>query len=558
MLGLNTDRQSRRTFIKRTSTSAALGLLTKWALPTALRATPAAFLREPDEQLLRTLALVAVETAVAAGVAFADVRVATGRVCGATCAFDRHDSPDPWMLEPALRLTTAYCVRAIVNGAWGVASGNELTPDAVAEVTRAAVARARANRPRRPRELELAPAPIVTNGEWVTPIEHDPFAVTIGEQADLQLSALSEAVRMAGVSAARASFSWQRTKRVFASSEGTLQVQCISLGFPSASVTVHAGDRRTYITEPVSALQGGGYGYEAVSRVHLTEEMRQAAERAAARREELTRPIPAEVGRYDLVCSPRTVAQLLTSTLGEAVNAERVLGYKTNRGGTSFAAPPKEVLGQLEVGSPLLTVHADRSQPQGATTVGWDDEGVKPEDVTIIREGVIEAYQTSRQTGSELGEWYRSRREPVRSYGCASGAGTRRPTIQLPNLTMQPAEEDITVEDLIADTECGFYIQRVHGTPDHQILNGQFAAGQVREIRNGKLRDSVQHLAFQLITPSFWQGMDAVGGEASQERTLQGTDYLAWVDGIQFRFASVSAVPARFRQVNVLNTGRTG
>lgn len=546
---------SRRTFIKRSSTAAVLGLLGRWPVD-RLAAAPAAFLIEPDVGLLRELAEVAIDAARTAGATFTDVRVAAGRMFGATCQFDRRDGPEPRMLAPGLSMTAAYGVRAVVEGAWGVATGYELTPDAVGEVARTAVVRARANRPRRPRDLQLAPAPVIADGHWATPIEEDPFAVPVGEQADSQLAALADVARIAEVSAARVGFGWQRTDRVFASSDGTVQVQRIALGFPSAAVTANAGEWGTS-TEPVNALQGGGYGYEAVSRVHLREELWQAAERAVARAKTLKPPIPAEVGRYHLVCSASTVAQLLTRTLGEAVNAERVLGYETNRGGTSFAAPPSEVLGQMQVGSALLTVHADRSQPHGATTVGWDDEGVKPEDYTLVEDGVLRAYQTNRQTGAELGEWYRSQGEPVRSHGCASGAGTQRPTVQLPNLTMQPAAEDVSVEDLIADTERGFFIDGVWGRPDHQMLNGQFGAF-AREIRNGKLGERAQDLAFQFITPAFWQAMDATGDPSSAERVLQGTDYATAGDGIQLRFATVSAVPARFRHVNVLNTGATG
>lgn len=548
---------SRRTFLKQVSAAAALGVVERperllWAAP------PAELIPEPDQALLGEMALVAVDAARTAGATFADVRVAAGQAFSVTCRLDRSERPDPWMLVPRLTLTIAYGVRAVVDGAWGAATGYELTSDAVAEVATTAVMRARANRPRRPRELELAPAPVIADGQWATPIEEDPFEVPVGEQADIQLAALGGILSMPEISFTQVSFSWQRSDRVFASSEGTLQVQRIDLGFPSASATADAGEWHSSTREPVHRFQGGGYGYEAVSRLDVPAELRRAAERAAARAKTLTRPVAADVGRYDLVCAAGTVAQLLTTTLGEAVNAERVLGFEANRGGTSFASPPAEVLGRLEVGSPLLTVRADRSQPHGATTVGWDDEGVAPEAFTMIDGGVLRAYQTNRQTGAELSAWYRSLGEPVRSHGCASGAGAQRPTVQLPNLTMEPAAEDVSVEDLIADTERGFFIDGAWGAADHQILNGQFGAGQVREIRNGRLGERVQDLAFQFITPAFWQGMDAVGGTSSAKRVLQSTDYANASDGIQLRFASVNAVPARFRQVNVLNTGATG
>lgn len=551
---------SRRRFIKQTTGAVALGFLNRW--PTdRLRAEPASILGGPEEALLRELAIVAVDAARGAGAAFADVRVSTGRAFGATCRFDRRESAEPWMLTPGLTMTVGYCVRAVVGGTWGVATGFDITRDAVAKVAQVAVSRARDSLRRRPLDLKLAPAPTRKDVRWATQIEEDPFVVPVGEQADIQLAALSEVARMADVSVAQVGFGWQRSDRVFASSEGALQIQRIELAFPSASVSTSivadSDGRRTYLTEPVSKLKSGGYGYEAVSRVNMREALRQTAEFAVERAKAFRPPITAEVGRYDLVCTASAVAQLLTSTLGEAVNAERVLGYNTNHSGTSFAAPPSEALGEMQVGSPMLTIRADRSQPHGATTVGWDDEGVPPEEFTIVEGGVLQAYQTNRQTGAELGAWFRSRGELVRSYGCASGAGTQRPTIQLPNLTMEPGAQDVSIDQLIAETHRGFLIERALGRPDQQMLNGQFSA-TAREIRDGKLGERVRNLAFQFVTPAFWQGMDAIGGRASAESVLQRTDYANSTDGIQLRFATVSAVPARFRQVNVLNTGATG
>ena len=59
------------------------------------------------------------------------------------------------------------------------------------------------------------------------------------------------------------------------------------------------------------------------------------------------------------------VAYLLVVTVAEALNLERALGYRANQDGTSFAAPPQAMLGSYHVGTPLLTVHADRSRPHG-------------------------------------------------------------------------------------------------------------------------------------------------------------------------------------------------
>lgn len=547
---------SRRTFLQQVSAATAVGLLGQvpgrelWALP------PAELVPEPDEALLRELALRAVEAARAAGATFADVRVATGRRAMLSAGFNRLRRQRPAVGWPGLRLRTAYGIRAVMDGAWGFAGATTLTPDAIAEAARTAVARARLNRPRRPRTLELAPAPRVEQGTWATPIVRDPFAVPVGEQGDLALAALAAAEGVQGVSAGAVRFVWTQCLRVFASSEGALTAQRVALAWPSTRVTGRSREDHAYNSESVGTLLEGGYGYEAVSHTDLVAELRGAAERAVAESRPRVEPTSVEVGRYDLVLGGAAAAQLLAATLAEAVDLERALGYQANRAGTSFAAPPAEILGRYQVGGSSLTVRADRTRPHAAATVGWDDEGVRAGEHTLIDGGVIVDYLTTRQTAPALADWYTARGGIVCSRGCASGAGEVLPGVRLPNLTLEPGADDLSVDSLVADTRRGFYVPACWGSSDQQVLNSQFGASGVREIRNGRLGEVVGDFAFQFITPELWRRIDALGGPGSVIETRVGTG-LSTIDPLQLPSASVRAVPMRVREVNVLNTGRT-
>jgi TldD protein len=548
---------SRRTFLQQLSSAAALGLLSQvpgrrlWAM------APGELVPEWDEALLRELALEAVGAARGAGATFADVRVTGGQRLEIQGGFDKRRRRAPGMSGPSLALMIGYSVRAIVDGAWGFAAGDELGRDAVVQTARAAVARARANRPRRPRALELAPVPKVADGRWVAPIAKDPFAVAAGAQADLQLEALAAAAALPEVQAAELEFAWQRTTRVFASSDGSLLAQRVALALPRASVVARAGDQYPSESASIEGFEPGAYGYEAVARVNLPEELRRTAERAVERSKRGgIPPSSVEVGRYDLVLGPGAMAAVLVKTIAEALNAERALGYRANHAGTSFAAPTADVLGRYRVGSSLLTVRADRTRPQGAATVGWDDEGAPSEAFTLVQDGVIVDYLTDRQCASELGASYRSRGEVVRSHGCALGAGQVRPGVRLPNLALAPGKAQVSLDDLIADTRRGFYLEDVSGSTDQQVLSGQFGASGVRAIRNGKVGAQIKDFAFQFVTPELWKGLDALGGPATVATALQSTGLWPY-DPLQLPFASVSTVPGRFRQVNVLNTGRT-
>lgn len=541
---------SRRGFLRQASGLMAAGVLTRTPGHSLWTAAPKTFLPEPNETLLRELASTAVDAARTAGAGFADVRLTVARALA--LAFHTADTGHPVMSPPSLDRRTGYGIRVVVDGVWGFASDVELTPEAVARAARKAVMAARATPPRRARALDLAPMPRVTDGAWATPIAQDPFAVPIQEQAELGLATLAEIGKGGELSFARVGFEWRRPISVFAATDGSMIVQHLTLACPR--VTIRASRAFMDLDLPV-----GGYGYEALGASTLGSRMRQAAERAVGKVQAARTASSVEVGRYDIVLGAPAVATLLVQTVADAVNAERALGYRANAAGTSYAGPPAEVLGTYRIGSELLNVRADRSQPHGAATVGWDDEGVRPDDHTIVRDGVVVDYHTSRETAVELADWYRRQGAAVRSHGCFRRMATSRPAVYVPNLTVVPGPDATSVEDLIADTKRGLYVEHTQGSADQQLLSAQFWSerARVRRIVNGKLGDYVNDMAFQFTTPAFWKGLDALGGGASVERTAVVTDVAATLDTRQaFPYSTVRAVPVRIRQVNVLNTGR--
>src|SRR5690606_30459856 len=110
--------------------------------------------------------------------------------------------------------------------------------------------------------------------------------------------------------------------------------------------------------------------------------------------------------RYDIVMDARIMTQLVGLTVGTAAELDRVLGYEANAGGTSYLAPPKEQLGNFELGPDFLNISANRSREGALATVKWDDEGVEPETYDLIRDGVLVDYHTTRELAGELSDWY--------------------------------------------------------------------------------------------------------------------------------------------------------
>lgn len=498
-----------------------------------------------DDAKLRGLALEAIEAARALGAQFADVRVEIER-------FMRIEAREGRMV-PVTENSAALGLRAVVEGSWGFAGASDLSKEGVQALARLAVERARAARPR---SFVFAPAPVVRDGRWATPIETDPFTVPIRQQQELILEAvqgvLSLKTASARITRAGATNFWIRSERVLASSEGSFIAQRVFTAAPSVGVAAQAlADDRVSVGLGIDELSGGGYGYEAITRVNLKEGLARAAQEALRVASLPMKSV--DVGRYDVVLSPQVTASVLVSTVGRALELDRALGEHAAGSGTTYAMPPQSVLGNFQLGSPLLTVRGDRSRSHGSATVGWDDEGVQAENFVLVQDGVIVDYVTTRRTAPALASWYESRRQPLRSHGCTVGSGAtggiHAPALRLPNLTLHPGQGNARVEDLIKDVKRGFYIVQSDGVSvDQQCLNTQLNVRLAYEIRNGKLGGLARDMACQFNTPAFWRSLSALGGAASAEIEQLRLPGLYYID--------VQAVPALFRQVNVVNTGK--
>lgn len=552
--------QSRRAFLQRMSAATAAGMLTRLPGRELWAFSPAELIPEPDEALLRRLALTAIDAARAAGASFADVRVSAARAMDFMCNFTPKEHERPVTGNPpSIDLRMEYGVRVIAGGVWGFGSGTEMTADGIAAAARRAVAAALSSRPRNKQVVELAPTPPVPNGRWETPIKKDPFAVSIKDQIEYCQSILGAITAVPEATLAWSVFAWRRPVSVFASTDGSLIVQ--RYAYSSAGFTVGVSIGPTTRDEGGDAVypKGGPVGYEMFDGRDWAAELIKTAKGAIdlVRRARQTKPT--EVGRYDLVFSPRAMAGMVVDSVSAALNAERALGYHANRAGTSFAAPPLDILGEYRIGSPLLTITADRSRPGGAATVGWDAEGVKPVEHTIVREGIVTDYHTSRETAPQLADWYRKQGKPVAAQGNARRIGAVPPAVVTPNLTIQPGPGATTLGDLIGDVKKGFFIEEAYMFADQQLINiqGSVPRASVREITNGKLGDYMEDFAFQFFTSTFWKGLDGLGGASSVESLMVGTDPVAGDPLQPFLMSSVDTVPGLVRQVNVMSTGRT-
>ncbi len=498
----------------------------------------------PSQDRIRDLMMAALNAARGAGASFADVRIGRNR--------QNFTITREQQIVNVVDTDTIGCgVRVLVDGVWGFGASRNLTSDGVAAAAREAVAIARANRIARARPVELAPASPNPDATWSSAFEVDPFEIAVEEKADLMFRANAEAMKVSGVRFVNSSMFFVKEERNYANTDGSLITQTVIRSWLPFSATAVAADQSDFQTR-TNVVPPMGHGYEYIRAQDIVGNARRWGEEAV---EKLSAK-PVEVGRYDLILHPSHLWLTIHESIGHPTELDRAMGYEANYAGTSFIAPPEEFLGKFKYGPEFMNVRGDRSEVGGLSTIGYDDDGVRPEDFLIVRNGIFNDYQTTREQAPWLDWWYTSQNRQTRSHGCSYADSWSSVQFQrMPNVSLLPGEKDVSWEDIIAATDRGIAIIGDGSfSIDQQRYNAQFGGQVFHEVRNGRITGMLKDVAYQLRTPDFWNAMDMIGGSSTYE--LGGSFFDGKGQPSQSNAVSHGSVPARFRQQNVINTGR--
>lgn len=433
-------------------------------------------------------------------------------------------------------------VRALIDGSWGFAASVVPATEEVVRLARVAIAQARGHSQTSPAPVDLGTIP-VARGEWVTPHRIDPFTVPIDEKEDFINYWTAEAQRAGIPFFIKGVGSWlrfARQERVTATSEGALFTQTVyesggymllQLASKSQNLMDQVGDLVGQGTGPKVLVRDvglAGAGWERLLDAKIVEQFpklrEEARELAAAGSKQ------SQVGKYTLVCDGATMAALVEGTLGVATQLDRALGSEANAGGTSFITDPLETVGHLQVAAPLVTITANRSAPQELATIRWDDEGVTPNPFTLIRNGVLVDFQTTREQAAWLAPYYERNHIRTESRGCAASEDAHALPLQMmPNLALEPSPTAVGLLDLIANVKDGILVENgVIGEIDSQLSTGTLEVdtdgrmgklGRMREIRNGRLGRVITGGggAVRFSSRDLWTHVQAIGGVSTQD-----------------------------------------
>lgn len=504
-----------------------------------------------DVSVKKQLADVALNAARAKGASYADVRI--GRYLNQFVA-----TRENRVQGVANSESFGVGIRVLADGCWGFAASNRVTKEDVARTAERAVAVAKANAKLGGDPVQLAAQKGFGEVTWKTPIERNAFEVPVKEKVDLLLS-VNGAAMSAGASFVNSVILAVNEQKYFASTDGTYVDQDIHRLFPN--FTVQKVDKASGKFESRKSLSSPvGMGYEYLSarpqdkvpgivtrykdRYDILEDVKNATA-------EVTQKISAksvEPGKYDLILDPSHLWLTIHESVAHPTELDRVLGYEANYAGTSFLTLEKLRSKDFHFGSKLVNIVADRMQPGSLGAIGYDDEGVPAKKWDIIKDGVLVNFQAIRDQAHILGL--------KEGQGCCYAQTWSDVQFQrMPNVSLQPGKEKMSVDDLIRNTEKGIYIIGDGSfSIDQQRYNFQFGGQTFYEVKNGKIVGMLKDVAYQANTQEFWNSCSAIADK--DDYRLGG----AFNDGKgqpgQSNAVSHGSSTTKFNGVNVINTAR--
>jgi TldD protein len=428
-----------------------------------------------------------------------------------------------------------FGVRVLLKGAWGFSSSHDLTADEIDRITRHAVEIARSSAFVGGDRVDLGP-PVTSRGSYVTPVEIDPFTISLEDRLGILLAADSEMARVEGVRVRQSNLLISREKKWFANTESAFTEQTIiETGGGIVATAVGDGEVQSRSYPNSFGRQQVTGGWEVVLKWDLPGNSERIGREAVAL---LTAEhCPADTATTVILGGDQVALQVHESC-GHPIELDRVFGSEAAYAGTSFLTPEK--LGNFRYGSEVVNITADSLSPLGLGTFGWDDEGVPAQSTPIVRQGDFVGYLMSRETASRLGKV---------SNGCMRAASWNRiPLIRMTNVSLAPGGWDL--EDLIADTDQGIYMMTNRSwSIDDRRYNFQFGTEIGYEIKKGKLARMLRNCTYTGITPEFWGSCDAICNQ--NHWTMWGTPNCGKGQPSQIAHTGHGAAPARFRNVRV-------
>ena len=403
-----------------------------------------------------------------------------------------------------------YGIRVLVNGAWGFSSSEIMTFDAMISTGDIAIEKAQAASTFIKQPIKLANKDTIVDN-YVSPCEIDPFTISAKDkiarllQLDKQLQ--HEKFEYWGVYA-----NFYKRHILYVDSDGSeIYRKLIEIDaefFAYAADKDNHKQRRTF-KMPQDA--NGTTGWENI----INDQQFDHTQRIQDELLELLEAPVCEKETCDIILLPEMMALQTHETIGHALELDRILGYELSYAGGSHI--DLNDFGELQFGSDKLTARADGTVKNSPGSIGFDDDGVRARNVTLIQKGQLQDAITSRQMIMEAND------KANKTIFSASGATSRSqnysnlPIERMNNINVD-AGDDGSLQDIIAATKNGLLMESPRSwSIGSNRENFHFATEVAWKIKDGKIQHMVRNATYSGDSLPFWRSLDKVGDNSTWE-----------------------------------------
>jgi len=368
-------------------------------------------------------------------------------------------------------------VRAMVRGAWGFVSFNDLTE--LANKAELAVKQAQfAGR----EQSRLAPVEPVVDIALTKP-DRNPVAIPLTKKKQLMDEYNDIIWRTPKLQTSITGYGDSYKKTIFVNSSGSyIEQDRMDIALRLTAVATEGNE----VQQAVLSLGSRGNFAEIEGLHHQVEQM-------AQRSVELLSAPQVKGGEYTVVLDPVLAGVFAHEAFGHLSESDFV--YENDR------LRQIMTIGK-QFGDKHLNIIDDPTMPRLRGSYRYDDEGVPTKKTYLIREGKLVGRLHSRETAAKMDE------KPT---GNARAINYRFPPIvRMSNTYIEP--DSASFEDIISDIKEGVYARNWYGgTTSMEMFT--FSAGEAYMIRNGKIAELLRPVVLTGNVFTTLMNIDAIGND---------------------------------------------
>ncbi len=374
-------------------------------------------------------------------------------------------------------------VRAMVNGAWGFASFNDLS-DLPLRVDQAVDQARQAGSGK----SNLGESPAVTASSPIA-TDQNPVSIPLVDKKAV-LDAYNDIIwRTPKLKTSTVDYGDTHKQTIFVNSAGSYIDQ------ERADVSL----RLSAIATEDAEVQQAGLSLGSRGDFNAVKGLDAEVERMAHHAVSLLSAPQAKGGEYTVVLDPVLAGVFVHEAFGHLSESDFVYENEHLRQimklGRRFG--PQE-----------LNIVDSAALPNLRGSYAYDDEGIKAQKTYLIREGELTGRLHSRETAAKMGE---------AATGNARAISYRYPPIvRMSNTYIEPGKASF--EDLLADIKEGIYAKNWYGgTTSMEMFT--FSAGEAYMIRNGRIAEPIRPV---MLTGNVFQTLQNIDGIANDLDFNQG------------------------------------